>query len=90
MSSSSRPVLMRPGGPIRRIQQLAYDGTRLFCPDHPTRTLEEASITGKGRPFGVVCTAPIPGEPGRACMNSAEWPSRQATRDELKANDPKI
>jgi hypothetical protein len=81
---------MQPSGPNRRIQQLAYHGTHLFCPDHPTRTLEEASITGKGRPFRVICTAPIPGEPGRTCMNSAEWPSRQAMRDELKTYDPKI
>jgi len=83
-------MLKWPSGPIRRIQRLAYDGTRLFCPDHPTRTLEEASITAKGKPFRVVCTAPIPGEPGRTCMNSAEWPSRQAMCDELKANEPKI
>lgn len=37
----------------RQIQQLHYNGHRLFCPDHPERELEEAKASG-GLPFSML------------------------------------
>lgn len=67
----------------RQIQQLHYNGHRLFCPDHPERELEEAKASG-GLPFSMLCTAPVPGKAGSTCMKSAEWKSKEAMQVELK------
>lgn len=57
---------------IRQIQQLSYDGKRLFCPYHPNRNLEEAQTNSEDGPFSLICTPPVPGNPGSTCMKSAE------------------
>jgi hypothetical protein len=64
---------------MRMIQQLSYDGKKLFCPDHPTEQLEEAK--GKNGSFVVLCTAAV--GPEQNCMNSAEWPTKDAMLREL-------
>lgn len=69
---------------IRQIQQLRYDGKRLFCPNHPDRALEEAQSSAAGGPFSMICTASVPGRPGATCMRSAEWSSRQAMEAALE------
>lgn len=61
---------------MREIQQLMYDGKKLFCPKHPTRELIESALGT----FSMLCEAGVGG--GFSCMNSAEWPSREdMTRD---------
>src|SRR5690348_5766919 len=78
---------MPNGVTTRSIQQLRYDGKRLFYPEHPDRELEETVTNDKLRPFAMVCMAPvpspIPGEIG-ACMNSAEWQDREEMIKELR------
>ena len=68
---------------MRKIQQLAYDGKRLLCPDHPDSQLVESS-TLAGR-FAVLCSAPIPGT-SLNCMNSAEWPTRADMLHEITSS----
>jgi hypothetical protein len=61
---------------MRKIQQLVYDGKRLFCPDHPNQNLEEGGGTSSTRgPFAVFCGASV--GPGLRCMNLAGWPTRE-------------
>ena len=70
-----------------KIQQLVYDGTKLFCPDHPNGQLEETVEPN----FRAVCIVPTPrpnlGELGKSqvCMNSAEWATRSEMLRELAA-----
>ena len=70
---------------MRKIQQLAYDGTRLFCPEHPNQELNE---TAANAPFTKFCGAPVATVtlPGRTlyCMNSAQWPTREDMFRNLK------
>jgi hypothetical protein len=71
-----------------QIQQLMYDGFRLFCPDHPMAELAEATTNSEDGPFAMICTADVPGVPGSpgrflTCPKSAEWPSRQHMNDDL-------
>ncbi len=68
----------------RQIQQLEYDGTRLFCPDHPTRELESATTESEQGTFMKVCTAPIPGVAGATCSRSAQWQSEEAMHQDLE------
>jgi hypothetical protein len=63
----------------REIQQLQFDGRRLFCPDHPKRELEQTSIPR----FGMICTAPITGAAGATCMKSAEWANEKEMKKDL-------
>ncbi len=67
----------------RTVQQLEYDGTRLFCPVHPTRELEEAITEGEHGTFSMVCTAPVAGAAGCTCMRSAEWHSHEEMMEDL-------
>jgi len=60
---------------MREIQQLMYDGKRLFCPKHPTEQLVEAKTESKRGTFSMLCQASLGG--AFKCMNSAEWPSRE-------------
>jgi hypothetical protein len=69
---------------VRQIQQLRFDGKRLFCPDHPNRDLEQALTNSENGPFSLVCTAPVSGSAGSTCMKSAEWPNRNAMETTLK------
>jgi hypothetical protein len=64
------------------IQQLRYDGTRLFCPDHPHRALEESITESEEGAFSMVCTAPVGLAPA-TCMKSAQWHSKDDMEDEL-------
>jgi len=66
---------------MRRIQQLVYDGKRLFCLDHPNQQLEEGMTSSERGSFTIFCRAAVP--PSGNCMNSAEWPSRKHMIDEL-------
>ncbi len=67
---------------MRQIQQLSYDGKRLYCPDHPYQPLlDSSSETGKFQKF---CGATADG--GKPCMNSAEWPSREAMKHDLETD----
>jgi hypothetical protein len=71
---------------MRQIQQLMYDGKKLFCPDHPDQALGMRQIRANQQPakVGYFCTA-IVGKTDNGvlihCMNSAEW----RTRDEMDA-----
>ncbi len=69
---------------VRQIQQLRFDGKRLFCPDHPNWNLEEAQTNSENGPFSMICTASIAGRAGSTCMRSAEWSSRQEMAKALK------
>ena len=59
---------------MRQIQQLVFDGKRVFCPRHPHNVLKEAWMSGMDGPFSLICMAAI--EWGMPCNNSAEWPTR--------------
>jgi hypothetical protein len=59
--------------PMRNVQQLVYDGKRLFCPDHPSQQLAEGKTSSERGTFSIFCPARM-GEGN--CMNSAEWISR--------------
>ena len=63
----------------RPVQELAFDGARLFCPDHPEHPLAKASPSEAQ--VRLVCLAPKAG--ARPCMRSAEWPSKNAMRQDL-------
>ena len=69
---------------MRPVQQLIFDGKRLFCPKHPERELDKGfSSTAQGPArFSVFCTAPL--APAGNCMNSAEWPSHEDMLRELE------
>ena len=73
--------------PTRAIQQLVYDGKRLFCPDHPNQDLATSQIYTKQQPakVGYFCPAVV-GKTDNGtlihCMNSAEW----RTKDEMDAD----
>jgi hypothetical protein len=70
-----------------QIQQLEYDGTRLFCPDHPTRELEPATTESEQGTFMMVCTAPVPGVAGATCSRSAQWQNEEAMQHQLEQAD---
>ena len=72
---------------INEVQQLRYDGKRLFCPDHLNQALEEAQTNSEKGTFSMVCTFPTLGAAGATCMNSAERPSRQDMQDQLDKLD---
>ncbi len=68
---------------VRLVQELAFDGARLFCPRHPSQMLmpePQGSIKVKR-----VCFAPL--EAGGYCWNTAEWHSEEEMRDELGRAD---
>jgi hypothetical protein len=68
------------------VQQLMYDGTRLFCPIHPNWPIAEGESEvpseGEETTFSMVCTAPVGPAPA-TCMRSAQWPSKDDMEDEL-------
>ncbi len=66
---------------MRKIQQLVFDGRKLFCPDHPTQQLIEARTLSDRGTFSMVCQARV-GD-AHNCMNSAEWPSREGMLRDL-------
>jgi hypothetical protein len=70
--------------PNQQIQQLEYDGTRLFCPANPTRELEPATTESEQGAFMMVCTAPVPGVAGATCSRSAQWQDKEAMHQELE------
>jgi hypothetical protein len=68
-----------------RVQDLEFDGHRLFCPAHPHW---EINFTGS-HPYTAICFAPISGDgPGHACPKSAEWPGREEMERELATLRP--
>ena len=73
--------------PTKAIQQLVYDGKRLFCPDHPNEALATSQIYAKQQParFGYFCPALV-GKTDNGtlihCMNTAEW----RTKDDMDAD----
>lgn len=67
---------------MRIIQQLAYDGNKLYCPIHPQSQLREAATSDQpSREFCKTCFAPV--EAGMPCYRSACWPSREAMEQDL-------
>ena len=67
--------------PTHAVQQLLYDGQKLFCPDHPERPLAHA-VSGDGK-YRLMCDAAMPGPANTACTKSAEWQSRADMEAEL-------
>jgi hypothetical protein len=64
-----------------KMQQLMYDGKKLFCPIHPKQPLETATTVSAGGTFSKVCMAATSGH--GVCMNSAEWESEETMNAEL-------
>jgi hypothetical protein len=71
---------------MRQVQQLIYDGKRLFCPKHPDQQLEPADPQAGGK-FFMICTAAI--GPAVPCMKTAEWKSEEEMLQELPELRPK-
>lgn len=69
---------------MREVQRLVYDGKRLFCPEHADAQLIE-STTQDGK-FLVLCATPIVKNSNHICMNSGEWPTREAMLRELESD----
>lgn len=73
---------------IREVQDLFYDGKRLFCPVHPDRQLVEGGggVLGK---FSKYCSAEVGAPEHRAaciepaCMKNAIWNTREEMDQEL-------
>ena len=70
---------------VHEVQQLFYDGKRLFCPAHPKHELEQATMQTENGLFAMICTAQVEG--GGACSNSASWESRKLMEAELAGLD---
>lgn len=71
---------------IRQIQDLHYDGKKLFCHDHPEQQLTEVEPDEDGK-FSVVCFAPLKSGGIAACPHSAQWETRADMRRELQKNE---
>jgi hypothetical protein len=67
--------------PIYWFEQLAYDGKRLYCPQHPTHALETSTMATERGTFTMICLAGTAA--GTPCLNSASWPSRKHMEQEL-------
>ncbi len=68
---------------IRLVQELAFDGARLFCPQHPGQRL----MPGPGSSSKVqrICFASL--DEGGYCWNTAEWLSEKEMLEMLEGTD---
>ncbi len=73
--------ILREDQIMRNVQQLAYDGSKLYCPKHPCNQLRESLTSGEGGPFSMTCIAMMEG--GMPCGNSAQWRTREDMEREL-------
>ena len=64
---------------VRLIQELAFNGAQLFCPQHPSQKLMPGPA-GSGN-VQRICFASL--DAGGYCWNTAEWPSEEAMRAEM-------
>jgi hypothetical protein len=75
--------------PMTRIQDLLYDGTKLFCPDHPNGPLKTGTTLSDTGSFSRVCMAAtgVQSADGTqpTCMKSAQWKSEDAMNAELES-----
>ena len=63
---------------IHSVQELRFDGARLFCPKHPQFRLFKGFHDVR---VFMLCLAPGPHL--RPCMRSAQWATETGMREEL-------